>query len=65
MHVIVWQLFGLFDGVGMKKHCLTFFDTSGSVTAVGLKLRAFLGTKCPLFSATVPFSMIQAALQSK
>jgi len=27
-----------FDGVGMTKHCLAFFKTSGSVSAVGLEL---------------------------
>jgi len=27
----------VFDGVGMKKHCLAFFKTSGSVSAVGLE----------------------------
>jgi len=38
MYVIVWHFFGLFDGVGMKKHCLTFFKTSGSISAIDLEL---------------------------
>jgi len=38
MYVIVWHFRGFFDGVGIKKHSLAFFKTSGSVTAVGLGL---------------------------
>jgi len=38
MYVIVWHFLAFFDGVGMKKHCLGFFETSGSVTSVGLEL---------------------------
>jgi len=44
MYVIVLHFLGLFDGVGMKKHCLAFFETSGSAAAVGLELRPFLRT---------------------
>jgi len=42
-----------------------FFETSGSVAAVGLELRTFSQGKGPLFSTTVSFSKIQAALSSK
>jgi len=42
-----------------------FFEIPDSLAAVGLKLKAFSGDKGPLFSATVPFSKIQAILPSK
>jgi len=37
MYVIVWHFFAFFDGIGMKKCCLSFIKTSGPVTAVGLE----------------------------
>jgi len=50
MYVIVWHFFGLFYGAGMKKHCLACFETSGSVTAVGLQLQNFFsGQRSSLF----------------
>ena len=66
MYVIVRQFLAFSDDVGMKKHCLAFFRTSSSFTAVGLNLyRTFSQDKGSLFSTTVPFSKIQAALPSK
>jgi len=65
MCVIVWHFLAIFDGVGMEKTFLVFFETSSSGTAVGLELKNFfLGQRSPFF-ATVPFSKTQAALPSK
>jgi len=48
--VAVWHFFGLFYGVGMKTHCLAFFKTSGSVTAVDLEsYNFFSGQRSSLF----------------
>jgi len=50
----VWHVcnsLAFFDGVGMKKHCLAFFKTYGSVTAIGLELYNFFSGQRPLFSA--------------
>ena len=65
MYIIVWHFLAFFGGVGMKKHCLAFFETYGSVAVVCLELRAFSEDNGPLFSATIPFLKMQAALPSK
>ena len=50
MYVKVWHFLAFFDGVGMKKHCLAFFKTSGSATSVGLESQNFFpGQRYSLF----------------
>ena len=46
IYVIVWQFFGFFDGVGMKKHCLAFFWNLclSYCCRLGI-IELFLGTK--------------------
>ena len=58
--------FGLFWWCWHEKTCLAFYwNLSLSCCCRLLELRAFSEDKGPLFSATVPFSKIQAALPCK
>jgi len=64
MYVIIWHIFGFFDGVGMKKHCLAFLKALVQLLLLTWNYSSFSQVKRPLFSTKVPFSKMQAALPS-
>jgi len=49
----------------MKKHCLVFFSNPWLSCCCRRGIENFAQDKGPLFSTTVPFAKIQAALPSK